>query len=261
MADKVDLAEVGRLGCDLEYAFVDLKGKFRPAGILPINGKKGHPDQYPTGGVEVDCCAVELTFPPAESEQDFEEKIMKHLSFVKGMFIKQGILVAKPSVYFEPGVLRGTRYAMEMGCVPDMNVWTGMENPPPDSNTPLRSYGGHLHIEFGNEATIKACDLTLGMWSLIHDTDNERRKLYGKAGAYRKKDYGVEYRVLSNFWCDRAYFIKQVWKLTRLAKKLASEVDDIVETVGGPDFIQDVINNNHKNTARDIFLTVTQGAG
>jgi hypothetical protein len=28
----------------------------------------------------------------------------------------------------------------------------------------------------------------------------ERRKLYGGAGAYREKDYGFEYRTLSNFW-------------------------------------------------------------
>ena len=43
-------------------------------------------------------------------------------------------------------------------------------------------------------------DLFLGVPSVTLDSDTRRRELYGKAGAYRAKDYGVEYRTLSNFW-------------------------------------------------------------
>jgi hypothetical protein len=35
------------------------------------------------------------------------------------------------------------------------------------------------------------------------DKDKERRKLYGKPGAFRPKPYGCEYRVLSNAWVDK----------------------------------------------------------
>ena len=47
---------------------------------------------------------------------------------------------------------------------------------------------------------VKQLDWYLGGWSIARDENTERRSLYGKAGACRIKDYGVEYRVLSNFW-------------------------------------------------------------
>jgi hypothetical protein len=47
---------------------------------------------------------------------------------------------------------------------------------------------------------IKACDLHLGVPSVLMDNGLLRKELYGKAGAYRKKSYGGEYRTLSNYW-------------------------------------------------------------
>jgi hypothetical protein len=66
---------------------------------------------------------------------------------------------------------------------------------------------------------VKQLDWYLGGWSLKHDSDPTRRTLYGRAGACRLKSYGVEYRVLSNFWMTTADRRKAVWNRMQLAVK------------------------------------------
>lgn len=261
MAAKVTTPPTGLVGCDLEYAVLDAKDRYIPAGELPIDGIKGNPERFGTGGIEIDCTAVELTFPPAETEEKFVENIMRHLVFARDRFRKFGKLVTKPSVFFDKNVLLRSRFAMTMGCLPDMNVWTGQENPLPNPDSNFRSYGGHVHIQHGTPDTIKACDITLGMWSVLRDQDTDRRKMYGKAGAFRIKPYGVEYRVLSNFWCDNENYIRQVWRLTQHARKLTSKVNSLVETFGGPEEIQDIINHNKMMKARNILKSVGYEGG
>lgn len=255
MSARVKERSFKLVGCDLEYA-VENNGHFIPAGQLPIEGTKGHPDRYPSGGIEIDCCAVELTFPPASTKESFIKNIMTHYQFAQERFKDWGNLVTRPSVFFDEAVLHRTRYAMTMGCDPDANAWTGKPNPSPSPAGNIRSFGGHVHIEDGDVDTIKACDLTLGMWSVLHDTDTDRKKLYGRAGAYRPKPYGVEYRVLSNFWCNNEHYIGQVWDLTQMARSIAREVDDIAKTFGGPQEIQDIINANQVFKARNILKGV-----
>ncbi len=91
-------------------------------------------------------------------------------------------------------------------CDPDFSVWTGEQNEAPASGGNLRTAGGHVHIGYNDPDMetslniIKALDIYLGVPSVILDLDKDRKKMYGKAGAYRLKMYGVEYRSLSNFW-------------------------------------------------------------
>lgn len=257
MAAKV---KTDLVGCDLEYAVVQEDDRYIPAGMLPINGVKGHPEMFPTGGIEIDCTAVELTFPPADNEDSFVKNILSHLSFAREKYKEFGRLVTKPSVFFEESVLKRVRFASEMGCSPDFNAWTGHQNPLPVPHANIRAYGGHVHIENGNVDTIRACDLTLGMWSVLRDSDTDRRKMYGKAGAFRPKQYGnsrgVEYRVLSSFWCDSEHYIRQVWRLTETAKTLAPKINKLVYTLGGAQEIQSIINQNQRMKARSILKTI-----
>src|SRR3546814_1862742 len=58
---------------------------------------------------------------------------------------------------------------------------------------------------------VKQLDWYLGLWSLGKDKDKVRRSLYGKAGACRIKPYGVEYRVLSNFWIKNKKSRLETW--------------------------------------------------
>jgi hypothetical protein len=97
----------------------------------------------------------------------------------------------------------------------------------------LRSCGGHVHVGFENgqvdkKRLIKCMDLTLGVPATIMDAKGaERRRLYGKRGAYRDKPYGVEYRVLSNFWVHHPKLIEWTWKQTAEAIAFAKSAFNV----------------------------------
>jgi hypothetical protein len=63
-------------------------------------------------------------------------------------------------------------------------------------------------------------DVYLALPSLFIDTDTFRRTLYGKAGAHRLKQYGInavgaEYRTLGPWWVDPkygGYYVKWVFE-------------------------------------------------
>ena len=116
--------------------------------------------------------------------------------------------------------------------MPDFNAWEGNLNPPPDTsaNPRTRCAGGHLHVGWTKDADlsdishilngrdlVKQLDYYLGAWSLQKDGDPTRRSLYGKAGACRFKPYGVEYRVLSNFWVSTKTQRLTVWNRMQTA--------------------------------------------
>src|SRR5689334_7310037 len=112
-----------RTGCDLEYAIKTPDGKFIPAGVLPCSGRKGDPEFIKTGGMEIDCCALELTMPPADNEDKWANNILNHLNAVKEKYSSYCSLHTTPSVRFNLNTLKSIRFASEMGCDPDYNVW------------------------------------------------------------------------------------------------------------------------------------------
>lgn len=68
---------------------------------------------------------------------------------------------------------------------------------------------------------IKLLDVMVGIPSVIIAEDYEqealRRTLYGQAGSFRPKDYGVEYRVLSSFFIRSILLITGILGLVRSA--------------------------------------------
>lgn len=247
-----------RIGTDLEYLVLNSSGTAVPAGLLGLTGRKGHPEPLKHGGVEVDCCAVETTPKPATNPKEFAKNILGVLAEVQKRY-PQYKFATKPSHVFPVAELEAAPYAMEMGCQPDYNAWTKAENPRPSGPEGLRSFGGHVHVEGGTELTVKAMDLVLGTWSVINDPDQDRRKLYGKAGSFRFKPYGIEYRVLSNFWCDNRALIEEVFTLTRLAQRMSEDqLNKMVATYGGPDAIQSIINTSNVEMATIIHEAVIE---
>lgn len=211
------------LGSDPELFLRDVKTSQLVSSIGLIGGTKDLPlpmPEMPRGfAMQEDNVAVEFNIPPAEDIISFTRSIQGGLGKLEEIAKGLDLVVAiESAVYFPPELLNNPQ-AQTFGCTPDFNAWTGRINPRPMAgDSTLRSAGGHIHIGIAPkipkhklEAIVRVMDLFLGVPSVMMEPDSTRRKLYGKAGAYRMTPYGVEYRVLSNFWirspelCEWAY--------------------------------------------------------
>ena len=176
--------------------------------IGKIGGTKHAPLPLPLGegyAVQEDNVALEFNIPACNSRGEFISAIGKATGFLEElMMTNYGLKFDKRSAVSFPEEEMYDPAAFQFGCEPDYNAWTKARNPRPESNDKfLRSCGGHIHIGYeGFDAhdVIKACDLYLGVPSVLMDEGELRKQLYGKAGAFRKTSYGVEYRTLSNYW-------------------------------------------------------------
>lgn len=234
--------------------------------IGKVGGTKDEPRPVNFGALQEDNVLLEFNTDPAASREEF----LHHIKAVLG----QGEDVLKD---FQLEVVRGLsshvydRNVLDMagdqawifGCEPDHNGWTGRVNVfPKDVNPLLRTAGGHLHVGFGHleEVTrsksrkvIQMCDYVLGLPSLLLDKDDQRRQLYGKAGAMRFKKYGAEYRTLSNFWLFSDELIGWAYDGARFAYENINLLEGFVGAVSGAD-VQAVINTGDKDRARSICL-------
>lgn len=151
-------------------------------------------------------------------------------------------------------------------------------------NGNLRSCGGHIHAgaeilrEDGAEPVlfIYMMDLFLGMPSLWldHDpTSSQRRQLYGQAGRYRVKDYGMEYRSLGNFWLESPSLVELVYDITMFCIQFVECGDawklwefDFDKFLGSTEFssawtckaydakkLMNAINNSDKNSGSEFM--------
>jgi hypothetical protein len=203
-----------KIGADPEF-FVRKFGKLLSAhGLIP--GSKERPYLVNKGAVQVDGMALEFNIDPAESYSQFEENMSTVFGEIQKMIPGYEIFVEPVADFGLDYIKAQPKEASDLGCSPDYNAYTKQANPRPDVNTPFRTASGHVHIgwtdepvDISDEGHLEACraltktlDLYLGVPSLVWDTDDRRRSLYGAAGAFRPKPYGMEYRVLSNKWIN-----------------------------------------------------------
>lgn len=247
------------IGADPEIFVKDVNGNLLSAHNM-IPGTKKDPFKVAKGAVQVDGMALEFNIDPAEHEAMFIENINHVMAQMKKMIPHEFFINPVANFGFE--MLKAQpKEALELGCDPDYNGWTGDANPRPDGDRPFRTASGHVHIGWDNmrdlgdfatfdesAAVARQLDFYLGLPSLFIDSDTTRRELYGKAGAFRNKPYGMEYRVLSNFWLTSSSLQGWVYRASRKAiedmfingRFLPNEIGDI----------QDVINTSDMDSAR-----------
>lgn len=197
-----------KLGADPELFLIDNTGKFISSVGL-IGGSKDKPLPIDEVGhcLQEDNVSVEFNIKPASNKKEFVNSISYVLENIEERIKTKGLFQAIiPAAEFDWDQLQ-TIEAQTFGCEPDFNAWTGEKNPRPFcDNMQLRSAGGHIHVGYDSPTQqskmklIRAMDIFLGVPSSKIDKDDKRRQLYGTPGAFRPKNYGAEYRTLSNFW-------------------------------------------------------------
>lgn len=144
-------------------------------------------------------------------------------------------------------------------CDPDFNAWTNLKNEPPSTSTNLRSCGGHIHIgydspnRFVNRMIIKALDIFVGVPFIIIEPDNDRKALYGKAGAFRDKSYGCEYRTPSNFYANNEEITLWLFENIKKAIEFVNIGNVSLLTEMDKENIINCINRNDKELAFEII--------
>lgn len=257
------------IGCDPEFFLRQRKSGKMICAIPFIKGTKHMPEDLPSGAgnIQHDNVAVEFATNPAETVEDFVNKIQQILKDVNDKIPKDCELMAEPSAHFDSDQLEHPD-SQAFGCEPDYDAWALLENEAPFlTDKSFRSCGAHIHVghqkgdgnnfllDFeGKMRTVRTMDAVHGIISTVLDNSNSaiaRRTLYGKAGAHRVKDYGVEYRVLSNFWLKSPELVMLVYNLTHDVLRIIREDTDkkLIEVIGEYE-IQNIINKGLIDDAR-----------
>lgn len=196
------------VGSDPEFFIQDRDGKVVPSrGIIP--GTKEKPRPLIWGAVHRDNVTCELNPIPADNEREFSDNFnnLKQEVETKLLSRKGMTLVTKTSHVFDDSQV-DYKEARVFGCSGDSSIWAHIQEPTvldPFSN--VRCAGGHIHIAIDGltqrefATVISRLDLLISVPLVLVDPDNIRRQSYGKAGCFRIKPYGIEYRTPSNAWC------------------------------------------------------------
>ena len=243
------------IGCDPELFLRNPNNGRIVSAHNKGKGTKSDPFPVEGGAIQVDGTALEINIRPASSMVEFTQRIesvTKALLEMNPGYELAAVPVAEfAQAYFDKLPMR----AKELGCEPDFDAWTGEVNSPPDMMLPMRTGAGHIHVGWteGKDphepqhyldccVVAKQLDYYLGVNSLLWDPDDRRRSMYGKAGCFRPKPYGVEYRVLSNAWLRSLELQRWVYIASRKAMK--DFMDGKVAANKWGDLAQDLINNN-----------------
>lgn len=161
----------------------------------------------------------------------------------------------------------------QFGCMPSYNVYDQDARIGVDpSKYPYRSAGGHIHLGStdadvkevlkDHERIVPMLDIILGNTCVLIDRDTgnkERRKVYGRAGEYRKPAYGIEYRTLSNFWLRRYQLMSMVTGFARLAVMIVHQgYENDIRSLVDIEKVRVAINRNNKRLAMSNWKAIEQ---
>jgi hypothetical protein len=243
------------IGADPEF-FVR-RGNVFISGHTFECGTKAEPMKTKHGAVQVDGVALEANIIPAKSKEEFISNILGVIGDLNEIVAGKGCkIVAQPTVTFKSKYIQALPPEVRaLGCNPDYNAYTFAPNDAPNAEVNFRTGAGHIHIgwtegkehddfeHFTNCCVLaRQMDYFVGLRTLKFDRDNQRRELYGKAGAFRPKPYGMEYRVPSSVWASSEKLMGEVYDATIAACEFANADGDLDKTYQG--FAQYAINKN-----------------
>lgn len=257
------------IGADVEVFLQDKATKEIISAEGYVKGSKQKPfifdEQQPDFATSLDNVLAEFGIPPATNKVQFYNYLRKSIRYIESTIPSSLCTAILPAAELDSKWLN-TPQARRFGCDPDFNAYTGYRNPSPHcSNMNLRSAGGHIHIGYeeavdmrqinGIDTTrleiVKALDLFVGVPSVILEPDNQRKELYGKAGAFRPKTYGLEYRTVSNYYLQSRKLV--YWVYDAVNNAINSLNNGMLFTEPFCELVKNTINNNDKQTANGLI--------
>jgi hypothetical protein len=248
------------IGADIELFLIDKVTKEVVSAEGIIKGSKEAPFRFkennPFFATSLDNILCEFCIPPAKNAKEFNSYILEAQDYIRTTIPPELDIFAFPSAHINEKWLK-TQNAMTLGCEPDYNAWKfGAVNEKPDATSNIRSAGGHIHCGYDksnsktNLSLIKAMDIFVGLPSVIQEPDNDRKSLYGCAGAFRHKSYGIEYRSVSNYYLTSPELTEWVFGNTMQAIDFVNMQSAINEDESYG--IQLAINTNNKSLAQTL---------
>lgn len=229
-----------KIGADPEF-FVRKNGKFISGHTFQC-GTKDNPMKTENGHVQVDGVALEVNVPPSETRDVFVANVLAVIGDLHKIVGPSGCeVVAQPTALFEQGYFKSLpRSVKQLGCNPDFNAYTMGINETPNGRVLFRTGAGHIHLGWTEDKAVDdwghlvdCCDIVrqldyfVGLRTLKYDRDDLRRSLYGQAGAFRPKPYGLEYRVPSNAWLADEKLAGEIFDATSMAFEFANAGGDL----------------------------------
>ena len=254
-----------KIGTDFEMFLQNVNTKEIVSAEGLVAGTKNKPfpidEENKDFAISLDNVSVEGNIPPATTAYEFYKNVQKTIEYINSVIPPDLKAVPLPAARLAEKYV-STEHAQILGCESDLNAYTGDINPRPNvqckENYTLRSSGGHLHLSYNKPDPftsfdiIKALDLFIGVPSVILEPDNERKKLYGKAGACRLKKYGVEYRSPSNFYLQSETLTTWVFESAKKAIDFLNN-DGIIYLEDDQKLIVDSINNKDCDLAKKLI--------
>jgi len=261
------------IGCDPEFFLRERESGKLISAIPHVAGTKEEPQLLPKGGnIQRDNVAVEVATDPADSLEAFISNIGATLSEAVKILPTGCEIIAIPSANFDKDQLEHPE-AQLFGCDPDYDAWDVRENDKPCAvDNTFRSCGAHIHLgtdgqdenvfllDFdGKLNTVKVMDCVHAIISTVLDSGQEaidRRQLYGKPGAHRPKEYGVEYRVLSNYWLKSPVTVQLMYHLSQDVLGIVREdkAEELIEAMG-ENQVKSTIANGDVDAAAKMIET------
>jgi len=202
-----------------------------------------------------DASMVELAVAPATSASEFDSLFIDALNTAKKLLPKGAEFRSIPCVEYTDAELKTDPYASVLGCAPSETIYD--TTPTPDEYPDNKRYGGiHINLAMDNPDTfvedmVIKLDYALGLYSVIHWEEGyrtelrDRRRVYGRAGEFRQKDFGFEYRTLPN--CARVSGL-MLWR--RITNAMRMDSDLLYQHAAT---IQEAINNSDRGMAEALL--------
>ena len=249
-----------------------------PAQLLIPQYTKESPLQVNGGTMHHDCSLLEFTTPPCASGGNLRDSYVRQYDYVHGVLlatedvrrraadvvgesVRSIKLSSHTAATFSQVEFMNQPENRELGCSPSRNAY-GSRPIRPEGYADTKRFGG-THLNISTPETTSAEDRSLVMavdvaFAMPHmfkcnDVYDEqlRRELYGRAGEYRRKDFGIEFRVLSSNFLS-TYSLHSVYHALKYLVECDEaytyqhpegvDVESIINTMNRPQALQ-VLNN------------------